>query len=140
MIIPVYLLLGCPALKSLLKPLGSESLTEGDRRRLSLARPGASSHVYGEDAAQAFSRMNVFLSSSLARTRSCDEWAHAELDAVARELHAARIAPVRMSAAEPPNQGFKLYPYRWVQLGYLSLLALLSDWVCFSVAAAPERP
>lgn len=29
-------------------------------------------------------------------------------------------------------------PQRWVQLGYLSLLALLSDWVCFSVAAAPE--
>ena len=27
---------------------------------------------------------------------------------------------------------------RWVQLAYLSLLALLSDWVCFSVAAAPE--
>lgn len=29
-------------------------------------------------------------------------------------------------------------PQRWVQLGYLSLLALLSDWVCFSVAAAPS--
>ena len=28
-------------------------------------------------------------------------------------------------------------PQRWVQLAYLSLLALLSDWVCFSVAAAP---
>lgn len=38
-------------------------------------------------------------------------------------------------ATPPPIQ---LYPYRWVQLGYLSLLALLSDWVCFSVAAAPE--
>jgi len=29
-------------------------------------------------------------------------------------------------------------PQRWVQLGYLSILALLSDWVCFSVAAAPS--
>ncbi len=29
-------------------------------------------------------------------------------------------------------------PQRWIQLGYLSLLALLSDWVCFSVAAAPS--
>jgi hypothetical protein len=27
---------------------------------------------------------------------------------------------------------------RWIQLIYLSLLALLSDWVCFSLAAAPE--
>jgi MFS family permease len=32
----------------------------------------------------------------------------------------------------------QVYPQRWVQLAYLSLLALLSDWVCFSVAAAPD--
>jgi FLVCR family feline leukemia virus subgroup C receptor-related protein len=31
----------------------------------------------------------------------------------------------------------QVVPQRWIQLGYLSLLALLSDWVCFSVAAAP---
>ncbi|KAK3284806.1 hypothetical protein CYMTET_7569 [Cymbomonas tetramitiformis] len=31
----------------------------------------------------------------------------------------------------------KLYPQRWIQLGYLSGLALISDWVCFSVAATP---
>jgi hypothetical protein len=29
-------------------------------------------------------------------------------------------------------------PQRWVQLAYLSLLALLSDWVCFSVASVPS--
>lgn len=32
----------------------------------------------------------------------------------------------------------KVYPQRWVQLAYLSLLALVSDWVCFSTAAAPS--
>lgn len=32
----------------------------------------------------------------------------------------------------------EVVPQRWVQLAYLSLLALLSDWVCFSVAAAPS--
>lgn len=32
----------------------------------------------------------------------------------------------------------QVYPQRWVQLAYLSLLALMSDWVCFSVAAAPS--
>ena len=32
----------------------------------------------------------------------------------------------------------QVFPQRWVQLGYLSFLALLSDWVCFSVAAAPD--
>lgn len=59
----------------------------------------------------------------------------------------ARSAPrsacdVRMmskGAAEADDGGaYTLYPQRWVQLLYLSLLALLSDWVCFSVAAAPE--
>jgi len=56
-------------------------------------------------------------------------------------LQNARTAPRRVaSAAEPPgsSQTFELYDERWLQLGYLSLLALLSDWVCFSVAAAPE--
>jgi len=32
----------------------------------------------------------------------------------------------------------QVFRQRWVQLIYLSLLALLSDWVCFSVAAASE--
>lgn len=32
----------------------------------------------------------------------------------------------------------KVYPQRWVQLGYLSVLALLSDWICFAVAASPS--
>lgn len=31
----------------------------------------------------------------------------------------------------------KVYPQRWTQLAYLSLLALLSDWICFSIAASP---
>lgn len=32
----------------------------------------------------------------------------------------------------------QVYSQRWIQLGYLSMLALLSDWICFSVAAAPS--
>lgn len=32
----------------------------------------------------------------------------------------------------------RVYAQRWIQLAYLSLLALFSDWICFSVAAAPE--
>ena len=32
----------------------------------------------------------------------------------------------------------RVYGQRWVQLAYLSLLALLSDWICFSVAASPS--
>jgi len=32
----------------------------------------------------------------------------------------------------------QVYPQRWTQLLYLSFLALLSDWICFSVAASPD--
>jgi len=32
----------------------------------------------------------------------------------------------------------RVFPQRWVQLAYLSVLALLSDWICFSVAATPD--
>lgn len=54
------------------------------------------------------------------------------------QLRRARSSELRMSeeAAKPPQ--FKLYPQRWVQLAYLALLAFLSDWVCFAVAAAPD--
>jgi FLVCR family MFS transporter 7 len=38
-----------------------------------------------------------------------------------------------MRSVEP-----QVFPQRWVQLGYLSALALLSDWICFSVAANPD--
>lgn len=31
----------------------------------------------------------------------------------------------------------QVYPQRWIQLSYLSALALISDWICFSVAATP---
>lgn len=34
----------------------------------------------------------------------------------------------------PPEEEFKVYPSRWVMLFYMSLLNLLSDWTCFSVA------
>jgi MFS family permease len=32
----------------------------------------------------------------------------------------------------------RVYPQRYTQLAYLSLLALLSDWICFSLAASPS--
>ena len=46
------------------------------------------------------------------------------------QLPNARASTLRMSSKpEPtvPGESFQLYPYRWVQLGYLSVLALLSD-------------
>ena len=41
-------------------------------------------------------------------------------------------------AIDYTNMKPQVFQQRWVQLAYLSLLALLSDWVCFSVAAAPS--
>ena len=46
-----------------------------------------------------------------------------------RTLHVSFFASIHI---------FLFCTVRHTQLGYLSLLALLSDWVCFSVAAAPE--
>jgi len=42
-------------------------------------------------------------------------------------------APIDYTKVTP-----QLYQQRWVQLALLSMLALLSDWVCFSVAASPK--
>lgn len=36
------------------------------------------------------------------------------------------------------NMKPQVYNQRWIQLGYLSLLALMSDWICFSTAASPS--
>jgi len=42
------------------------------------------------------------------------------------------------SSGESENLKIQVSPQRWIQLGYLSLLALMSDWICFSVAASPS--
>mmetsp|Transcript_942 Transcript_942/g.1354 ORF Transcript_942/g.1354 Transcript_942/m.1354 type:complete len:605 (+) Transcript_942:152-1966(+) len=42
------------------------------------------------------------------------------------------------STSTSPTMEPQVYPQRWTQLAYLSLLALLSDWICFSVAASPS--
>jgi len=49
-------------------------------------------------------------------------------------------ADLGAGGVEPSPEGGepKLYAQRWVQLAYLSALALLSDWICFSVAASPS--
>lgn len=39
---------------------------------------------------------------------------------------------------ESPYPEPRVYPQRYTQLAYLSLLALLSDWICFSLAASPS--
>jgi hypothetical protein len=50
------------------------------------------------------------------------------------------IPPLDLEELDNKFIGMKpqVYPERWMQLGYLSMLALLSDWICFSVAAAPS--
>ena len=54
----------------------------------------------------------------------------------------ASSSPSSSSSIKPDEDGddeekIILYSQRWVQLGYLACLALISDWVCFSVAATP---
>ncbi len=42
-----------------------------------------------------------------------------------------------MMAESAEKTEWKLDPHRWVQLGLLALLALISDWVCFATTANP---
>ncbi|KAL3944877.1 MAG: hypothetical protein SGBAC_001020 [Bacillariaceae sp.] len=39
-----------------------------------------------------------------------------------------------LTATNDDDQGFKVYWQRWIMLMYMSLLNLLSDWTCYSVA------
>jgi Major Facilitator Superfamily len=48
------------------------------------------------------------------------------------------VSDSTMSAIDYTTMKPQVYSQRWVQLGYLSILALLSDWICFSVAATPQ--
>ena len=41
-------------------------------------------------------------------------------------------------AAGDGGEEYKLYGMRWVQLGLLSVLALLSDWACFATVGDPK--
>lgn len=73
--------------------------------------------------------------------------ASASYSCSAVERHFSRRSVVQLASTsdDDENAAFKsgdakprVYPQRWVQLAYLSSLALLSDWICFSVAAAPN--
>ena len=64
------------------------------------------------------------VTSQQQRTSSAALWAASESE---------EIDIATMKKMEP-----RVYPQRWIQLAYLSALALLSDWICFSVAAVPS--
>jgi predicted MFS family arabinose efflux permease len=48
-----------------------------------------------------------------------------------------RLGSAGSSHSSQPREP-RVYSQRWVQLLYLSLLALLSDWVCFSTSSIPR--
>lgn len=72
------------------EPLHVPSST--DLKRAQTGRPTASSHVFGETAADAFGSMNKFLAAGLARTKACNQFDHTSLNGLARILYASRSA------------------------------------------------
>ncbi|EOD42152.1 hypothetical protein EMIHUDRAFT_461108 [Emiliania huxleyi CCMP1516] len=50
-----------------------------------------------------------------------------------------RRPPPVCSASKVGSVPLALDPHRWVQLGILSMLALLSDWTCFATVAVPSE-
>ncbi|KAL7467941.1 hypothetical protein ACHAXS_008170 [Conticribra weissflogii] len=94
-------------------------------------------------SSEAFSPPTRMLSSSLSSPWSSSlSWSNRRF---ARRTPPA-TAPSSLSSSSqdepafpsPPPIPIQVTPQRHVQLLYLSLLALLSDWICFSVAAAPS--
>eukprot|EP00559_Dactyliosolen_fragilissimus_P008450 CAMPEP_0184865682 /NCGR_PEP_ID=MMETSP0580-20130426/18793_1 /TAXON_ID=1118495 /ORGANISM="Dactyliosolen fragilissimus" /LENGTH=618 /DNA_ID=CAMNT_0027364975 /DNA_START=160 /DNA_END=2016 /DNA_ORIENTATION=+ len=68
---------------------------------------------------------------------------HSSSSSSSRHVNARRSTELSSSSINDENIDYKnlepkVFPKRWVQLAYLSLLALLSDWICFSVAASPS--
>jgi MFS family permease len=43
-------------------------------------------------------------------------------------------SPKKKSSTKPKHEEYKVYSARWIMLFYMSLLNLLSDWTCYSVA------
>ena len=77
---------------------------------------------------------------------------HRYRDAGQRKSLGESALPAGVADAARADGGMALYPRRWLMLAYLSSLALMSDWICFSVrarararaaaaaAASPPRP
>eukprot|EP00962_Isochrysis_galbana_P037694 scaffold13235_cov118-Isochrysis_galbana.AAC.5 len=57
---------------------------------------------------------------------------------VACQTRRLAVAPIASGAKESGGD-WVLDSHRWVQLGLLSLLALLSDWTCFATVAVPSE-
>jgi len=79
------------------------------------------------------SRLGSCVVALFARAWACENARRATRMATMRRV-AEGVEVLPEEACPPPT----LYPQRWVQLLVLALLALLSDLVCFSVAATPE--
>ena len=60
---------------------------------------------------------------------------HRYRDAGQRKSLGESALPAGVADAARADGGMALYPRRWLMLAYLSSLALMSDWICFSVRA-----
>ena len=58
--------------------------------------------------------------------------------AIEKEVQLSLFSKGEDNGEKPLQLEPRVYPQRWTQLFYLSFLALLSDWICFSVAASPD--
>ncbi|CAK9071635.1 unnamed protein product [Durusdinium trenchii] len=104
------------------------------RRRdvVHVARDGPLSTLANSGPFRAASASPSGLNSSPTRTRSFAFGLSWLIPSFARRT-AKHAEPAALESCPPPV----LYNQRWVQLAFLALLALLSDLVCFSVAATP---
>lgn len=91
----------------------------------------------------AFSPMRITSPKWRTRQQSISTRQSQQLKPLSRnknKLQFKRNPALQSSATDEPKYPMEpqVYPQRYTQLAYLSLLALLSDWICFSLAASPS--
>lgn len=110
--------------------------TEGIIRSPDLDGPSPSNRERGNRCSPAIGRAKIPLSLSMSTNGSPGGSTNGFTNGSANGV-ASGLANGGARNGKPPLQP-QVYPQRWTQLAYLSLLALLSDWICFSVAASPD--
>lgn len=77
--------------------------------------------------------------NSFAPTRRCQLSVYMQQNDQNPAFESTGMEVLNGNGPEPsPQEEYTLYGDRWVQLGILSLLALLSDWACFAAVGSPK--
>lgn len=115
-------------------PRGSFNARRQSLTFLDLSSAAATTH----NSILPYGQSNIGHKQQVGRAKPFSTWNKGKSVNYARVSTKTRLRSTTNGDVDYSKLEPKVYNQRWIQLGYLSLLALLSDWICFSVAAAPS--